>query len=212
MTSRKIGFVLAAALLEAGSAAAQDLKRFEISGFVGGLTINHDLGSVSNLFLTVTGKGENGGFGKLFGVRVGYHLFEDILVEGNVSRSSNDFTSTVQDQKLGQFDAGRQFSATDLTVSGNILVDFDLENGFVPFATAGIGWNRSKPENPIAGLDSVGSLAVNVGGGVKYFLKPWIGARFDARYHFISDGLAYSGAASSPRHGEFSVGAVVRPF
>jgi len=41
---------------------------------------------------------------------------------------------------------------------------------------------------------------------------PWLGARFDFRYHFITSGLAFEGNEVSPRHTELTFGVVIRPF
>ncbi len=41
-------------MLTPSPARSQD-KRFEASGFVGSMSVSHDLGSVSNLFFTTTG-------------------------------------------------------------------------------------------------------------------------------------------------------------
>ena len=65
-------------------------------------------------------------------------------------------------------------------------------------------------------LDSVSGFDFTLGGGVKYFFNeldlPWLGFRFDFRYHFITNGLAFAGNDVSPRHNEFTFGGVLRPF
>ncbi len=57
---------------------------------------------------------------------------------------------------------------------------------------------------------------INFGGGVRYFLEgpnlPWLGFRFDFRWHRVSNGLVFEGNEVSPRFTEMSLGVVLRPF
>jgi opacity protein-like surface antigen len=187
-------------------------KRFEATGFVGGLSISHDLGRATNLFFTVSGEAESAGFGKYYGARGSYRLTRRLHAEGSLVFSKNDFVSTVQDNELGSIDVGEQFTADQLAFSGNAVYDFPLKSGPIPFATIGFGWARMTPQNRILDMESVGSFDVNLGGGVKYFFNRLIGARFDLRYHLLSEGLAYPGSSASPRQTEFTVGAIVRVY
>jgi hypothetical protein len=199
----------------AAPSLAQDRPHLELSGFVGGATIVNDLGSAGNLFFTVTGQADNAKFGKLFGFRGSYRLVSDIAVEGSFYRSENDFTASLQDNKLGLTDLGEQFTIDHTGFSGNIVVDFPLSafnEKLVPYGTAGVGWIKTEPQNAIVDIADLSSIDVNLGGGAKVFFNRWIGARVDVRYHLVSEGLAFPGSESSPRHTEFSIGGVLRLF
>lgn len=187
-------------------------KRFEASGFIGGLSIRHELGSASNLFFAVSGEAESVGFGKYYGFRGSYRLTRRLHAEGSVFWSSNDFVSTVQDNELGAVNVGEQFSADQFAFSGNAVFDFPLKSGLIPFAALGAGRAQMKPQNRIVDIASVGSFDFNLGGGVKYFFNRWVGARFDLRFHLLSEGISYSGSSASPRQTEFTVGAIVRVY
>jgi len=186
-------------------------KRLEVTGFIGGLSISHDLGTASNLFFTVSGEAESVGFGKYYGFRGSYRLTPRVHAEGSLFFSSNDFVSTVQDRELG-VNVGEQFSADQLAFSGNAILDFPLKSGLIPFATVGLGWARMEPQNRIVDLENVGAFDFNLGGGVKYFFNRSVGARFDLRFHLLSDGIAYPGSSASPRQTEFTAGAIVRVY
>lgn len=203
-------------LLVPVASSAQD-RRLEVTGFVGGLSISHDLGSVSNIYLTATGEAESVAFPKYFGVRVAYLLTPFVGVEGSLSRGSNRYTFSVDDRDLDTVSLGDQFDATELNYGGNVVIQYPLDNGLVPFGIAGVGQQRSSTANPIAGIEeTVTGLDFNFGGGVRYFFDeqdlPWLGVRFDLRFHFISNGLAFDGNEASPRHTEFTFGGVIRPF
>lgn len=187
-------------------------KRFEVTGLIGGLSISHDLGTASNLFFTVSGQAESVGFGKYYGFRGSYRFTPRLHAEGSLVFSSNDFVSTVQDGELGQVNVGEQFSVDQLAFSGNAILDFPLKSGLIPFATVGLGWARMEPQNRIVDIESVGAFDFNLGGGVKYFFNRWVGARFDLRFHLLSDGIAYPGSSTSPKQTEFTVGAIVRVY
>jgi opacity protein-like surface antigen len=197
------------------SSLAQE-RRLEITGFIGGLSITQDLGSVDNIYFTTTGAAEDISFGSYIGVRGAVFLTPYIGIEANLSRGTNGYTFTVDDKELGTIDLGEQFEAKQLNYGGSVVFQYSLENGFTPYGTAGLGRQTSDPTSPIAGVESVSGFDFTFGGGVKYFFKgldmPWLGFRFDLRYHFITNGLAFEGSEVSPRHTELTFGGVLRPF
>jgi hypothetical protein len=214
---RIFGLTCVLSALLSSESFAQD-RKLEITGFIGGLSISHDLGSATNVYFTATGAAENASFGKFFGARAGYFFSPFIGVEGYLTRGKNSFTyAAVDDREVGTADLGEQFDATQLSYGGSAILQYPLENGVVPYGTVGFGWQRSNPQNPISGIDdSISSTDFNLGGGVKYFFEgqnlPWLGVRFELRYHLISDGLAFFESEASPRNTEFTFGGVVRPF
>ncbi len=197
---------------------AQD-KRLELTGFFGGLSIDHDLGTVSNLFFTTTGAAEDVDFFKYYGFRAAFNISSYVGIEGYLSRSETTYSFTVtEDIELDTtpLPLGDQFDAKQISYGGNLIVQFPFEVGVVPFGTVGAGWQKTTPEQPIAGIDSASGLDFNFGGGVKYFFTnqglPWLGARFDLRWHYLSEGLAFYDNEASPRYTEISIGVVARPF
>jgi hypothetical protein len=209
-------FVGVLSLYLASPSTAQQ-RRLEVTGFIGGLSVTHDLGSNSDIYLEATGEGEKLSFGKYLGFRVAYMFSRIIGVEGGYSRGTNSYTYSVDDNELGNVALGEQFDVKQTTYGGNVIVQYPFDNGVIPYGTAGFGrWNQY-PENPIAGFeDGVTSNDINLGGGVRYFFEaqdlPWLGVRFDFRYHMVSEGLAFDGNEASPRFTEYSFGAVFRPF
>lgn len=206
--------VLSLAFSAAGS--AED-RRLELTGFFGGLSIDHDLGSVSNIFFTTTGQAEDVEFFKYYGLRVDFNITRYVGVEGNLSRSKNAYSFTVVDDiELDRVPLGDQFDATQVNYGANLIFQYPTASGVVPYGTAGAGWQKTTPDQAISGIDSVSGIDFNFGGGVKYFFEgpglPWLGVRFDIRYHIISEGLAFIGNEASPRGTEITIGGVVRPF
>jgi hypothetical protein len=197
------------------SAFAQE-RRFEVTGFFGGLSITQDLGSVENIYYTTTGAAEDISFGSYIGLRGALFLTPFIGIEAHLSRGTNGYSFTVDDDELGTVDLGEQFQAKQLNYGGSLIFQYPLENGFTPYGAAGIGRQSSDPTTPIAGVESVNGFDFMLGGGIKYFFNglemPWLGFRFDFRYHFLTSGLAFEGNEVSPRQNEFTFGGVLRPF
>ena len=121
-----------------------------------------------------------------------------------------------QHLRKGTVDLGEQFKAKQLNYGGSLVFQYPLENGFTPYGAAGFGRQSSDPTTPIAGVESVNGFDFMLGGGIKYFFNglemPWLGFRFDFRYHFLTSGLAFEGNEVSPRQNEFTFGGVLRPF
>ena len=221
----RLGALLATLLLTAVPAMAQYQvnpaapgqsvpKKIEVSGFVGGLSMSQDLGSVTDIFQTVTGEANNVSFGKFLGFRASYAFTERLAAEFNFSRGNNAYSFQVNDNTAGRADLGEQFDASQSVWSGNIVFQFPLEIGLVAYGTGGFGRLKQTPTSPVAGIESISGNDFNFGGGVKYFFRNpvWLGLRFDVRFHFVSDGLAFAGNSADPNGTELTVGAVFRFF
>ena len=187
--------------------------RLQVSGFVGGMTVEQSLGTASNLYQSVTGAATDVTFGKLYGFRASWGFTPNLAAEFNLSSSSNAYTFDVDDLEVGNVALGEQFRSDQLYYGGNVVFQFPKGN-FAPYVTGGVGLARTTPVEVIAGIDRVSALDFNVGGGLKYwFSSPlWLGLRADVRYHTANDGLTFPAGTSSPRGWEYSVGASFRWF
>jgi opacity protein-like surface antigen len=77
-------------------------------------------------------------------------------------------------------------------IHGNVIYHFDRVPRFTPYATFGLGWERSDLDFEEDGdldidLDSSTEVAWNIGGGVKYPLNDRIVARADLRRFQVND-------------------------
>ncbi len=189
-------------------------RRLELSGFVGSMSFTQDLGTTSNIYMTVTGAAENVSFGKLFGFRASWAFTRNIGAELNVSRATNAYTLNVDDIKAGTASLGEQFDASQLFLTGSVIAQFPLRIGLVPYGMVGAGRVTTRPSSPIQDIDQVSATDVTFGGGVKYWLPSprWIGLRFDVRYHTATKGLTFPGSDGKPNGMELSVGGIVRLF
>ena len=188
-------------------------RRLEVSGFVGGMTVDQSLGTATNLYQSVTGAATDVTFGKLYGFRASWGFTPNLAAEFNVSSSSNAYTFDIDDLEVGNVALGEQFRSDRLYFGGNVVYQFPKGN-VAPYVTGGVGLARETPVEAIAGIDRVSALAFNVGGGVKYwFSSPqWLGLRADVRYHTANDGVTFPAGTSSPKGWEFSGGASFRWF
>jgi hypothetical protein len=193
---------------------AQNAKRLELSGFVGGMSLSQSLGTTSNIYMTVTGAAEDVDFGKLFGFRASWVFTRNIAAEFNVSRAKTGYRLDVDDLEVGNVGLADQFQADQLLLGGGAIVQFPLRVGLVPYGSIGVGRLETKPASPIDGIESVSAIDVSFGGGVKYWVPsvPWLGVGFDLRYHTANDGLGFPGSEGSPSGTEFTVGGMVRLF
>jgi opacity protein-like surface antigen len=196
-------------MLAPSPAQAQD-KRFEASGFVGSMSVSHDLGTVSNLFFTTTGAADNVPFGDLWGGRFSYDFSPNLGAEVSYSRTMETFAFTVNDNDVGIVNLGDQFTTTVQNISGNFVYQYPLEIGLVPYGTLGFAWMRTELDTEVAGVTNDSSTGLNFGGGVKYFFTSWVGARFDVRYQIVSEGLAFADNIAEPRNTEITIGAAFR--
>jgi hypothetical protein len=178
------------------------------------MSIDHELGTVSNLFFTTTGSSDDIPFGTdFFGARFSFDFSPNLAAEATYSRARQTFSlDVVDDLDAGDVALGEQFEATQQNVSGNLVAQFPLEFGLIPYGTIGFAWVRTEPGSEIAGVSSTSSNGVNVGGGAKYFFPsaPWVGARFDLRYQFLSEGLAFADQLVEPRNTEVTIGVAFR--
>ena len=187
--------------------------RLQVSGFVGGMTVEQSLGTASNLYQSVTGAATDVTFGKLYGFRASWGFTPNLAAEFNLSSSSNAYTLDVDDLEVGNVALGEQFRSDQLYFGGNVVYQFPM-GSFAPYVTGGVGLARTTPVEAIAEIDRISAFDFNVGGGVKYwFSSPrWLGLRVDVRYHTANDGLTFPGGTSSPRGWEYTVGASFRWF
>lgn len=187
--------------------------RLQVSGFVGGMTVDQSLGTTTNLYQSVTGEATDVTFGKLYGFRASWGFTSNLAAEFNVSSSSNAYTLDVDDLEVGNVALGEQFRSDQLYFGGNVVYQLPTGN-FAPYVTGGVGLARTTPVEAIAGVDRVSAFDFNVGGGMKYwFSSPqWLGLRADVRFHTANEGLTFPGGTSSPRGWEFSAGASFRWF
>lgn len=202
--------VLGTLLASSPPGTAQDLGRVELWGFLGGLGVEQELGTASNLFFTTTGRAQDVGFGRWLGFRASYRFSRFLAVEGGLARGDNAYTFTVEDNELGTVALGEQFEVTQRTLDANAVVQFPTEVGVVPYGTAGITRLEQDPASG-SGLETVDELGYNLGAGVKYiFADPeWLGLRFDVRRHFVSEGIAFPGGADSPNVTELTFGVIL---
>ena len=195
-------------------AEAQQYRRFEAGAFLGSISINHDLGTVSNLFFTTTGQSDDVSFGgDFFGARFSYDFSPNLAAEATYFRARQTFSfEVVDDVEADDVALGDQFDATVQNISGNVVAQYPLEIGLIPYGTIGFAWVRTGLEKEIDGITSDSSNGLNIGGGVKYFFAsaPWVGARFDLRYQFLSDGLAFAENSVEPRNTELTIGVAFR--
>ena len=119
------------------------------------------------LSLTFGGDGDSTSLG--LGGAVGYDFTELISGEGELAYV---------------FDLAGDADATDWSVtslSANALYHFPLENGWAPYATAGLTIARSSLTISDA-TASTAEFGVNLGGGIKMGLTDALTARADLRY------------------------------
>lgn len=105
-------------------------------------------------------------------------------------------------RRLGfEFDLGRVFDVVGdddnvdwslLNISGNVLYHFPVGPRVTPYATAGLGWERSNIDvddpDPLAlTIPSSTEFAWNFGGGVKYPINDRLVARGDLRRFQVND-------------------------
>lgn len=208
--------LLLALSASAGPALAQTrgAKKLELSGFLGGMTLSQDLGSASNIYMSVTGSAESVDFGKQYGFGASWAFTRNLSAEFHLSRSTNAYSLEVDDDEVGDVSLPDQFDADQLFFSGGLVAQFPLEVGLVPYGSFGVGRLKTTPSSAIENLESASGLDVSFGGGVKYWIPsvPWLGVGFDVRYHTASEGLSFPGGDDSPRGTEYAIAGIVRLF
>ena len=188
-------------------------KRFEVSGFIGMLSVNQSLGTATNIYQTVTGEAENIDFGKLLGFRASWAFTSMITAEFNVSRGNNTHALTVDDETVGTENLAEQFETDQLFLGGNLILQFPRGH-FVPYVTGGGGLHRMTPTSPIAEIEHVSAFDINFGGGIKlWFPSPdRLAVRVDLRYHTATVGITFPGGSSKPKGLELTIGASIAIF
>jgi hypothetical protein len=193
---------------------AQTGKKLEISGFVGGMTLSQDLGTASNIYMSVTGSAESVDFGKLYGFGASWAFTPNIAAEFRFFRSTNAYSLDVDDETIGNVALPDQLEAEQISYTGGVVFQYPTEIGLVPYGSVGVGRLKTTPSNAIEGLESTSGTDLSFGGGVKYWIPsvPWLGVGFDLRYHSVTDGLTFPGGDDSPTGTTYTVSGIVRLF
>jgi hypothetical protein len=209
---RALLLVALVAVPGAGLAQTGESKKLELSGFVGGMSLTQDLGSASNIYMSVTGAAESVDFGKLYGFGASWAFHRNVAAEFRVSRSTNAYSLEVDDEEIGNVSLPDQFEAEQLILTGGVTVQYPLEVGLVPYGSFGVGQLRMKPTREIEGLESVTGTDVSFGGGVKYWIPAgsWLGVGFDLRYHSGTEGITFEGGDDSPSGTAYTIAGMVR--
>jgi hypothetical protein len=200
--------------LIAPSVSMAQEKKLEISGFVGGMALSQDLGTATNIYMSVEGSAESVDFGKLFGFGASWALTPNIAAEFRFFRATNNYSLAVDDETIGNVALPDQFEAEQISYTGGIVFQYPTEVGLIPYGTVGVGWLSTTPSNAIEGLESATGTNLSFGGGVKYWIPsvPWLGVGFDLRYHTVTDGLTFPGGDDSPTGTTYTVNGIVRLF
>lgn len=177
--------VFALALLVAGASAAASAQvregTVEISPFAGYLFGGEfDRGSTSLFDFEVQADDD-----ATFGVRLGYNLTENFEMEFQASRTETEFVT--EDDEL--FDPDEQ-DFGDLTIDyfmGYGTFNFGRRRA-VPYITVGAGVARLDPDVPGSRARKDTRFTASVGIGVKAFVNPHFGFRFDGRGYATSLG------------------------
>jgi hypothetical protein len=198
----------------AGLAQTGESKKLELSGFFGGMSLTQDLGSASNIYMSVTGGAESVAFGELYGFGASWAFTRNVAAEFRLFRSTNAYSLDVDDDEIGNASLPDQFEARQLVITGGVVVQYPLEVGLVPYGSFGVGRLRTTPTSAIAELESVDGTDVSFGGGVKYWIPavPWLGVGFDLRYHTATKGLTFPGGDDSPNGTAYTIAGMVRFF
>lgn len=177
--------VLAIALLAAavsGVATAQVREgTFEISPFAGYLFGGEFASGSTSLFGFEVEADDDA----TFGVRLGYNLTDSFEMEFQASRTETEFVT--EDDEL--FDPDEE-SFGDLTIDyfmGYGTFNFGRRRA-VPYITIGAGVARLDPDVPFANARKDTRFTASLGVGVKAFVNPHFGFRFDGRGYATSLG------------------------
>lgn len=145
---------------------------------------------------------ENFGTSAVYGLRLGYHITEDIFVEGAYARTD------VSDANFRQILPGGVFPQPKETLSYyNLSAGYNVLPGEVFF---GRRFAKASALYVIAGIGSTRFLeqrkqTVNFGLGLRVFLKDWFSLQVDLRDHVYS--LDLLGRRQSTQNLELAAGA-----
>jgi outer membrane beta-barrel protein len=178
--------VFALALLVAGASAAASAQvregTVEISPFAGYLFGGEfERGSTSLFGFEVEADDD-----ATFGLRLGYNLTDTFEMEFQASRTETEFVT--DDDEL--FDPDDEESFGDLTIDyfmGYGTFNFGRRRA-VPYITVGAGVARLDPDIPGTNARKDTRFTASVGIGVKAFVNPHFGFRFDGRGYATSLG------------------------
>jgi outer membrane beta-barrel protein len=177
--------VLAIALLAAavsGAATAQVREgTVEISPFAGYLFGGEFASGSTSLFGFEVEADDDA----TFGVRLGYNLTDSFEMEFQASRTETEFVT--EDDEL--FDPNEE-SFGDLTIDyfmGYGTFNFGRRRA-VPYITVGAGVARLDPDVPFRNARKDTRFTASLGIGVKAFVNPHFGFRFDGRGYATSLG------------------------
>jgi len=178
--------VLALALVVAGASAAASAQvregTFEISPFAGYLFGGEfERGSTSLFDFEVEADDD-----ATFGLRVGYNLTDTFQMEFQASRTETEFTT--EDDELFDPDDEQDF--------GDLTIDYFMGYGTfnfgrgraVPYITVGAGVAVLDPDVPGTSAQKDTRFTGSIGIGVKTFINPHFGFRFDGRGYATSLG------------------------
>ncbi len=178
--------VLALALLVAGASAAASAQvregTFEISPFAGYLFGGEFERSSTSLFDFEVEADDDA----TFGLRVGYNLTDNFEMEFQASRTETEFVT--EDDEL--FDPDDEQDFGDLTIDyfmGYGTFNFGRRRA-VPYITVGAGVARLDPDVPGIRARKDTRFTASIGIGVKAFVNPHFGFRFDGRGYATSLG------------------------
>jgi outer membrane beta-barrel protein len=144
-------------------------KDFEVGAYFGALSI------------------EDFGTNPIYGIRLAYHVSEDIFLEGDAaySKAGQSSLEEVFPQITVLSNSGRQFTYYDLDVGYNVLPgEIFLGRGHAfnsaLYVTAGIG------DVKFAGQDQ---FAINFGVGARILVTDWLALHMDVRDHVFESDL-----------------------
>ncbi|HSP93743.1 MAG TPA: outer membrane beta-barrel protein [Thermoanaerobaculia bacterium] len=182
--SRRVLLLLSFLLIFASVCSAQVRSgTVEISLF-GGYLFGGDFPAGTNALFTSKVDVEDHA---TYGGRIGWNITSLFEVEGQFSRTDTHFVSHGNDALFGS--SGTQLG--DLTIDyymGYATLNFG-HSRVVPFATFGMGAARLAPDvctvrpQPCSNPDADWRYTVSIGGGIKTFLTPHFGLRFDGHYY-----------------------------
>lgn len=177
MQSRVVLLTLALAVSGAATASAQlrsgtvEINPFAGYLFGGEFSRSHDNNNFDNFDRTHVDVDDDA----TYGGRIGYNFTSRFELEAEYSRTETRFVQRqrhLDDQNLG-----------DLRIEYFIgYLTYNFGHGrLVPFVTIGAGGANLNPNVPGTVSDSDTRFTTAAGGGVKYFVNPHFGFRFDGR-------------------------------
>ncbi|HVE65217.1 MAG TPA: outer membrane beta-barrel protein [Thermoanaerobaculia bacterium] len=181
MKSRVFALVLLAAGASAAATAQVREGTVEISPFAGYLFGGEFAVSSSSVFDFDVQADDDA----TFGVRFGYNLTDNFQMEFQASRTETEFV-TDDDELFGP----------DEQAFGDLTIDYFMGYGTfnfgrrraVPYITLGAGVARLDPDIPGTNARKDTRFTASLGIGVKAFVNPHFGFRFDGRGYATSLG------------------------